>query len=95
MSKGKRNRYSAEFKAKVAKEAMKDEETLAQLAVRFGVHPNLVAQWKKQAMEGQVGIFSGKTERQQAHNESQVKKFHTMIGQLIVERDFLAKAFGR
>jgi len=52
MSKGKRNRYSAEFKAKVAKEAMKGEETLAQLAVRFGVHSNLVAQWKKQAMEG-------------------------------------------
>jgi len=47
MSKGKRNRYSAEFKAKVAKAAMKGEETMAQLAVRFGVHPNLVAQWKK------------------------------------------------
>jgi len=46
-------------------------------------------------MEGLVGIFSGKTERQPANNESQVKDLHAKIGQLIVERDFLAKAFGR
>lgn len=95
MSKGKRNRYSAEFKAKVAKEAMKGEETLAQLAVRFDIHPNLVAQWKKQAIEGLTGIFSGKAERQSANTDSQIKELHAKIGQLIVERDFLAKAFGR
>jgi len=57
MSKGKRNHYSAEFKAKVAKEAMKGEETLAQLAVRFGIHPNLVAQWKKQAISAFLPRF--------------------------------------
>jgi transposase len=95
MSKSKRNRYSAEFKAKVAKEALKGEETLAQLAVRFNVHPNLVAQWKKQALEGLVGIFSGKVEKQTANSDLQIKELHAKIGQLIVERDFLAKAFGR
>lgn len=74
---------------------MKGEETLAQLAVRFDVHPNLVAQWKKQAMEGLAGIFSSKAERQSANNDSRIKELHAKIGQLIVERDFLAKAFGR
>lgn len=95
MSKGKRNRYSAEFKAKVAKEAMKGEETLAQLAVRFEVHPNLVAQWKKQAMDGLVGIFSGKAERQPASSEAQIKDLHAKIGQLTVEKDFLERAFAK
>lgn len=95
MSKGKRNRYSAEFKAKVAKEALKGEETLAQLSVRYGVHPNLIAQWKKLAMDGLVAIFSGKPERQQECSEAQIKELHAKIGQLTVERDFLAKAFGR
>jgi len=47
---GKRSRYSAEFKAKVAREAMKGEATLAELASRFEVHPTMVAQWKKQAL---------------------------------------------
>jgi transposase len=95
MTKGKRTRYSAEFKAKVAKEALKGEETLAQLSVRYGVHANLIAQWKKQAMDGLVGIFSGKPERQPEFGEAQIKELHAKIGQLTVERDFLAKAFGR
>ncbi|NJB67894.1 transposase [Desulfobaculum xiamenense] len=95
MSKSKRNRYSAEFKGKVAEEDLKGEEARAQLAVRFDAHPNFVAQWKKQAQEGLVGIFSGKVERQSANNDLQIKELHAKIGQLIVERDFLAKAFGR
>lgn len=91
----KRNRYSAEFKAKVAKEAIKGEETLAQLATRFGVHPNQVTQWKKQALDGLVEVFSGKGERQSATREAEIKDLHAKIGQLTVERDFLAKASGR
>jgi len=92
---GKRSRYSAEFKAKVTKEAIKGEETLAELASRFGVHPNLVAQWKKQALDGLVDTFSGKAERKKMSTEAQIKELHAKIGQLTVERDFLAKAFGR
>ena len=95
MTKGKRTRFSAEFKAKLAKEALKGEETMAQLSVRYGVHANLIAQWKKLAMDGLVGIFSGKPERQQEYSEAQIKDLHAKIGQLTVERDFLAKAFGR
>jgi transposase len=95
MSKMKRKRYSAEFKAKVALEAIKGEETVAELATRFGIHPNIVTQWKRQAVEGMMEIFTGKTERKDAVREAQIKELHAKIGQLTVERDFLAKAFGR
>jgi transposase len=95
MSKTKRTRYSAEFKARVALEALKGEKTIAELAAKFSVHPNQVSDWKKQAMEGMSDIFKGKAERDTAASEAQVKELHAKIGQLTVERDFLAKAFGR
>lgn len=86
--KNKRKRYSAEFKAKVAKEAIKGEETLAQLATRFGVHPNQVAQWKKQALTGLTDIFAGKPEKVSHSREAEIKELHAKIGQLTVERVF-------
>jgi transposase len=95
MGKTKRTRYSAEFKARVALEALKGEKTIAELAARFGVHPNQVSDWKKQALEGMADIFKGKAERDNAASEAKVKDLHAKIGQLTVERDFLAKAFGR
>lgn len=90
----KRTRYSAEFKAKVAKEAMKGEETLAQLASRFGVHPTQISAWKQQALDGLTDIFAGKATPQKAHGK-EIKELHAKIGQLTVERDFLAEAFGK
>ena len=90
----KRTRYSAEFKAKVAKEAIKGEETLAQLASRFGVHPTQISSWKQQALDGLPDIFSGKAHTQKKHGD-EVKKLHAKIGQLMVERDLLADAFGK
>lgn len=95
MSKGKRKRYAAEFKAKVALEALKGEETLAQLASRFEVHPNLIAQWKRSAAEGMAEIFTKKFSGSEVDHANTVKELHAKIGQLTVERDFLAKAFGR
>jgi transposase len=95
MSKGKRKRYAAEFKAKVALEAMKGEETLSQLASRFEVHPNMIAQWKRQAMEGMADVFSKKAGSSGGDHEHTIKELHAKIGQLTVERDFLAKAFGK
>ena len=95
MSKTKRNRYSGEFKAKVALEAIRGEKTVAELAGRFGVHPNQVGEWKRQAIEGLVKVFNGKAERSDVAHETQVQELHAKIGQLTVERDFLAKAFGR
>jgi transposase len=95
MSKTKRKRYSADFKAKVAREAMKEETTIADIATRFSIHPNQVSEWKKQAIEGLADIFTGKTGRNDIAHEAQIKELHAKIGQLTVERDFLGKAFGR
>ena len=91
----KRKRYNPEFKAKVALAALKGEETMAQLSARFGVHPNMIAKWKRDAAEGLAEVFASKRERQQKDSEARIKELHAKIGELTVERDFLAKAFGR
>jgi transposase len=92
---GKRKRYSADFKAKVALEALKGELTLSQLATKHGVHQTMIAGWRKQAIEGLAGVFSGKAEAAEGVREGELEKLHAKIGQLVVERDFLSKAFGR
>lgn len=95
MGKVTRKRYSAEFKAKVALEAIKGEQTLAELAAKHGIHQTMIAQWKRQAIEGMAATFSGKSEAVKAASEADTARLHAKIGQLVVERDFLAKAFGR
>lgn len=92
---GKRKRYGADFKAKVALEALKGELTLSQLAAKHGVHQTMIAAWRKQAVEGLAGVFSGKAEAAEGAREGELDKLHAKIGQLVVERDFLSKAFGR
>jgi transposase len=94
---GKRTRYSADFKAKVALEALRGELTAAQLAAKHGIHQTMVGEWKRQAMEGLTAVFSGKSAAQETAKlaEVEVEKLHAKIGQLVVERDFLAKASGR
>jgi transposase len=94
---GKRTRYLAEFKAKVALEAMRGELTTAQLAAKHGIHQTMVGEWKRQAMEGLASVFSDKPTIQERAKttEAEVEKLHAKIGQLLVERDFLAKASGR
>ena len=95
MSKTKRKRYSAVLKAKVALEAIKGEHTLSELATRYELHPNMFTTWKRQAIEKMADSFSGKADRANADNEARIKELHAKIGELTVERDFLAKAFCR
>lgn len=85
-----RKRYSADFKAKVALEALKGDLTLAQLASKRGVHQTMISTWRKQAVDGMASVFSGKAEASEASREADVEKLHAKIGQLVVERDFLA-----
>ena len=94
---GKRKRYSADFKAKVALEALRGELTTAQLASNHGIHQTMVGEWKRQAVEGLAAVFSDRSAAQETakSSEAEVEKLHAKIGQLLVERDFLAKAFGR
>jgi transposase len=91
----KRQRHSAEFKAKIALEALRGELTLSQLVARYGVHQTLISAWKRQAVEGLSSVFSARSEVKKAAMEGEVEKLHAKIGQLVVERDFLAKASGR
>lgn len=91
----KRRSYSAEFKARVALEALSGAHTMAELAAKHGVHPNMIAQWKRKAQEGLPDVFSRKTDRSEAARDAELKELHAKIGQLTVENDFLSKAFGR
>lgn len=88
-------RYSADFKAKVALEAIGGDLTLAELGAKHGIHPTMIAGWKRQAVEGMSATFSGAGEMAKAATEADLDKLHAKIGQLVVERDFLAKASGR
>ena len=92
---GKRKRSSAEFKAKVALEAIRGEATIAEMVIKHGVHRTLISTWKRQAIDGMAGVFSGRAEAAAAEREGEVEKLHAKIGQLLVERDSLAKASGR
>ncbi len=91
----KRRNFSAAFKAKVALEALRGNQTLAELAARHQVHPNLITKWKRQAGEGLAGIFSSKPGGRDVSHEAEVKELHAKIGELTIEKDFLSKAFGR
>lgn len=90
MSKNKRKQYSAEFKAKVALAAIRDEKTISELASRFGVHPTMINNWKRALLEGASEVFD-KGQKSRKQMEVQVDELYRQIGQLKVERDFLAK----
>ena len=91
----KRRVYSAELKARVALEALSGAYTMAELAKKHDVHPNMIAQWKKQAQERLPELFAKKGEGRDRSHEEELKELHAKIGQLTVEKDFLARAFGR
>ena len=90
-----RRRFTAEFKAKVALEAIQGQRTISELAIKHELHPNQITQWKRQAIEKLAKVFDDKGSEMQASREAEVTKLHAKIGQLVVERDFLAKAFDR
>jgi transposase-like protein len=89
----KRKRYVPAFKAKVALAALRNEETTAELAQRFGVHPTMIASWKRALMDGATDIFD-KGHKSHKQAEGQIDELHRHIGQLKVERDFLARKLG-
>jgi transposase len=88
----KRKRYTAEFKARVALEAIREELTLAELAKKYEVHPTMISGWKKTAIENMASAFGGRSPSEPQISAGEVEKLHAKIGQLVVERDFLADA---
>jgi len=85
-----REHCGADFKAKVALEAIRGDSTLAELAAKHRVHQTAIAGWKRQAIDGMTATFSGKSEAAKTASEAGVAKWHAKIGQLVVERDILS-----
>ena len=93
MSRMRRN-HSPEFKAKVAMAAIKGNETLSELSQRHGINSNLIVKWKKQLLENSSEVFAS-SKGLAPDRESEIQSLQAKIGQLTMENDFLAKAFGR
>jgi transposase-like protein len=89
----KRKQYPPEFKAKVALAAIKNEETISELAQRYGVHPNMITTWKRSLLEGASDVFD-KGRKSRKKSEAQVDELHRQIGKLKVENDFLSRKLG-
>ena len=87
----KRKQHAPEFKAKVALEALKGEQTVAELASRFGVHPTMIHQWKKALLDGAADIFERGGKRTPEIDEETVRSLHAKIGELAVANDFLSR----
>lgn len=93
MTKRSRRNHTSAFKARVALAAFKGEETLAQLAQRFDVHPNQIQDWKKRLVNGAEDVF-GSHANQAQDKAHEVEKLHAKIGQLAMANDFLSKVLG-
>jgi transposase-like protein len=90
MKKGKRQ-HTAEFKAKVALEAVKGEMSSAELASKFEVHPTQIAKWKKQLLESSAEVFGSARERRAKDDEAEKDRLLKKVGQLQMEVDWLKK----
>ena len=93
MARRSRRNHSPAFKAKVALAALRGEQTVAELAKRFDIHPNLITQWKSQLAENATAVFEGSSSK--AEPETDLTALHAKIGRLTLENDFLEQALGR
>lgn len=89
-----RRKFSDQFKAKVALEALRGDKTIQEIAAKHQLHPNQLSQWKKQAMDGLAGVFS-KGSATDTISDAEVKELHAKIGRLAIENDFLSQGLKR
>ena len=93
MSQGCRN-HSLAFKAKVALESLKGQETMAQLAARYEVHPGQIQAWKKALCEAASGVFGNGKEKKARNDAVLIARLYLEIGRLKMKRDFLEERSG-
>jgi len=91
MTKRSRRKFSAEFKAKVVLEALKERSTIEDLARKYEIHPSQINTWKKEAMSNLASVFGAEKSDAASDHEEQTDKLYAQIGQLKVENDFLKK----
>lgn len=85
-----RRKHSSGFKAKVALAALKGDKTIAEVAAEYEVHPHQIQNWKKQLVEGASELFEKPNAKKETKTENS-DELYKKIGQLTVERDFLAR----
>jgi len=90
-----RRRFTADFKARVALDALRGDKTIQEIAARHKVHPNQVSSWKRQALDGLGAVFSNGTDKARMDHDDEVRNLHAKIGELTVVNDFLAKGLKR
>ena len=90
-----RRRFTAAFKARVALDALRGDKTIQEIASKHKVHPNQVSTWKRRAVDGLGEVFSNGADRAGRDHEAEVRELHAKIGELTVERDFLAGGLKR
>lgn len=93
--KRERRKFSASFKAKVALEAVKEKETIQELASKFKLHPNQISTWKKEFLESAESVFSKNRGDEKSNDEQEKEQLYSKIGRLQTENDFLKKVLGK
>ncbi len=87
----KRRRFTAEFKARVVRAALREDKTLAQLAKEYQVHPNQITEWKRQALEALPEVFSKRRKQEQHDQQALVDRLYQQIGELQVDVNWMKK----
>jgi transposase-like protein len=92
-----RKTYSPELKAKVVREVLKEEKSVSQITAAYAVHPNLVTQWRDQALRGLVGIFNRQQDSdwagKEAAHEQEKQELYAEIGRLTTQLSWLKKSW--
>jgi putative transposase len=94
MKSKQRRSFSADMKARIALEAIKGQKTIQEIGSHYGVHPNQVTNWKRQAVEGTAGLFTDRRSQPDTSDEALKAELYQQIGQLQVELAWLKKKSG-